>query len=97
MKKRILILLMLFMCMGIYAGSMEKKGDIVIVTDDFSKQVIVDPMNPNIVFYKNGLNEIFIKYNGIVIAIYGLGIEDVYNIIMNNKGETFKGTIRIKA
>lgn len=98
MKKRILILLMLFMCMSIYAGSMEKKGKVVIITDDFSKQVIIDPMNPNLVVYKNTMfNEIFIKYNGIVITIYGLGIEDVYDIINNGEGEIFKGLIKIKS
>lgn len=98
MKKRILILLMLFMSMGIYAGSMEKKGKVVIVTDDFGKQVIIDPMNSNLVVYKNTIfNEIFIKYNGIVIAIYSLGIEDVYDIINNGEGEIFKGIIKIKS
>ena len=97
MKKRILILLMLFLSIGIYARSMQKKGKVGIITDEFGRQVIIDPMNPNIVFYKSGLGEICIKYNGIVITIYNLGIEEVYDIINNGEGETIKCTIRIKS
>lgn len=99
MKKRILILLMLFMSMSIYAiNSMEKKGDIVIVTDDFNRQVIIDPMNPNIVVYKGSMvNEIFIDYNGIKIMIYkkGISIEEVYDFLYNGKGEFDNSIIKI--
>jgi hypothetical protein len=98
MKKRILILLMLFMSMSIYAGSMEKKGNIVIVTDDFSKQVIIDPMNPNLVIYKGSMiNEIFIDYNGIKIMVYknGLSIEEVYEFLYNGEGKFDNSIIKI--
>lgn len=98
MKKRILILLILFLSMSIYAGSMEKKGKVVIATDYFNRQVIIDPMNPNIVVYKTVMtDEIYIDYNGIKITICkkGISIEEVYDFLYNGEGKFDNSIISI--